>query len=63
MFNNHRNWGAIRKAWRGCAIAKNKCEYDNMQYYAAVVQKLQRELGLRVSLFSYRCMIPFQLYI
>ena len=51
MFDNSR-WSALRKAWRGYAIAKNKCEYDNMQYYAHVIQGLQSALGLPVSSFS-----------
>ena len=49
MFNSYKAWGALRKAWRGYAIAKNKHEYDNMEYYAAVIQKLRRELGLGIS--------------
>ena len=28
----------LHKAWKGYAIAKNKCEYDRMEYYAAVIQ-------------------------
>jgi hypothetical protein len=52
MFNNQRTWGALRKAWRGYAIAKNKCEYDNMQYYEPVIHKLKRQLGLQTSSFS-----------
>ena len=51
MSNNQKTWGALHKAWRGYAIAKNKYEYDNMKYYAAVIQKLQHELGLPVSSF------------
>ena len=50
MFDNSR-WSALRKAWRGYAIAKNKYEYDSMEYYASIIQKLQRELGLKVSSF------------
>ena len=44
-------WGAIHKAWKGYIIAKNKDEVDRLYYYAEVIQKLQRELGLSVSLF------------
>jgi len=51
MFNNHRTWGALCKAWRGYVIAKNKYEYDKMEYYASVIQKQQNELGLKASLF------------
>ena len=49
MFNSYKAWGALRKAWRGYAIAKNKHEYDNMEYYAAVIKRLRRELGLGIS--------------
>jgi hypothetical protein len=51
MVNNHRTWGALHKAWRGYSIAKNKYEYDSIEYYATVIQKLQHELGLPVSSF------------
>lgn len=44
-------WGALHKAWKGYVIAKNKIEYDRMEYYANVIQKLQKELGLRISSF------------
>jgi hypothetical protein len=44
-------WGALHKAWKGYVIAKNKYEYDRMDYYANVIQKLQKELGLTVSSF------------
>ena len=43
--------GALHKAWKGYVIAKNKHEYDRMEYYASVIQKLQNELGLPVSSF------------
>jgi hypothetical protein len=51
MFNNQKRLGALRKAWRGYSIVKNKHELDNMEYYASIIQKLQRELGLKVSSF------------
>ena len=51
MFNNQKEWGTLRKAWRGYSIVKNKHELDNMEYYASIIQKLQRELGLKVSSF------------
>jgi hypothetical protein len=44
-------WGALHKAWKGYVIAKNKDELDRLGYYAAVIQKLQKELGLKVSSF------------
>jgi hypothetical protein len=51
IFYDSQTWGALRKAWKGYVIAKNKHEYDRMEYYACVIQKLQNELGLRVSSF------------
>lgn len=51
MFDNQTR-GALSKAWKGYVIAKNKYEYDKIEYYAYRNQKLQRELGLKASLFS-----------
>ena len=51
FFYDSQTWGALHKAWKGYVIAKNKHEYDRMEYYASVIQKLQSELGLRVSSF------------
>lgn len=44
-------WGALHKAWLGYIIGKNKFELDRMEYYANVIQKLQKELGLQISSF------------
>jgi hypothetical protein len=44
-------WGALHKAWLGYVIAKNKAEYDQQIHYASVIQKLQKELNLEVSIF------------
>jgi hypothetical protein len=51
FYYENQTWGALHKAWKGYIIAKNKQEYDRREYYAAVIQKLQSELGLRVSSF------------
>ena len=51
FFYDSQTWGALHKAWKGYVIAKNKHEYDRMEYYASIIQKLQSELGLRVSSF------------
>jgi hypothetical protein len=48
MFDN-RTLGALPKAWKGYIIAKNNYEYDKIEYYASVIQKLQNELGLTVT--------------
>jgi hypothetical protein len=44
-------WGALHKAWLGYVIAKNKDEYDKQIHYASIIQKLQKELNLKVSCF------------
>lgn len=51
FFYGNQTWGALHKAWKGYIIAKNKHEYSRLEHYAAVIQKLQNELGLRVSSF------------
>ena len=47
----NQTWGALHKAWKGYVIAKNKDELSRMKYYALVIQKLERELGIKVSSF------------
>ena len=47
----NQSWGALHKAWKGYVIAKNKDELNRMKYYAIVIQKLERELGIKVSSF------------
>ena len=44
---------ALSKAWLGYTIAKNKGEDDRMVYYAKVIQKLRKELGLPPANFSH----------
>ena len=51
-------WGALHKAWKGYIIAKNKCEFDRQYHYAEVIQKLQKELGLSISLFPDLGLVP-----
>jgi hypothetical protein len=43
-------WGALHKAWLGYVIAK-KGEHDKQIHYASIIQKLQKELNLEVSIF------------
>jgi hypothetical protein len=47
----NQTWGALHKAWKGYVIAKNKDELNRMKYYAIVIQKLEHELGIKVSSF------------
>lgn len=51
FYYENETWGGLIKAWKGYIIAKNKKEYDRLEYYAAVIQKLQNELALPVSSF------------
>jgi hypothetical protein len=48
----------LYKAWKGYIIAKNKCEFDRRYHYAEVIQKLQKELGLPISLFLDLGLVP-----
>lgn len=45
-------WGALKKAWIGFNISKHNDEFDRLEHYAKVIQKLQRELGGNVTDFS-----------
>jgi hypothetical protein len=47
----NQTWGALHKASKGYVIAKKNDEHDRMKYYAIVIQKLERELGVKVSSF------------
>ena len=42
-----------KEGWLGYTIAKNKGEDDRMVYYAEVIQKLRKELGLPPANFSH----------
>jgi hypothetical protein len=46
-------WKGLKKAWLGYTIAKNKGEDDKLVYYASVIQKLRKELGLMVANFPH----------
>jgi hypothetical protein len=51
LYYENQTWGALHKAWKGYVIAKNKDEFERLEYYAGVIQKLQKELGLEISSF------------
>ena len=51
-FFENQVWGALHKAWKGYVIAKNKDEYEKMEHYARIIQKLQHDLGLPISSFD-----------
>jgi hypothetical protein len=46
-------WKGLSKAWLGYTIAKDKEEDDKLIYYASVIQKLRKELGLPPENFSH----------
>jgi hypothetical protein len=58
LYFENQTWGALHKAWKGFIIGKNKDEVDRMAYYAGVIQKLQRELGLQISIFPELKLVP-----
>jgi len=51
LYFENQTWGALHKAWKGYIIGKSKFELDRMEYYASVIRKLQKELGLEISSF------------
>jgi hypothetical protein len=54
--------GALHQAWKGYVIAKNKDEHNRMKYYAIVIQKLERELGIKVSSFPEFGLLALQFF-
>jgi hypothetical protein len=58
----NQTWGALHKAWKGYVIAKNKDELSRMKYYAIVIQKLERELGIKVSSFPELNLMALQFF-
>jgi hypothetical protein len=52
-FTVDQTFNGLKKAWRGYTIAKNKGEEDRLVYYASVIQKLQKELGLTSGLATF----------
>ncbi len=58
----NQTWGALHKAWKGYVIAKNKDELSRMKYYAIVIQKLERELGIKVSSFPELDLLALQFF-
>lgn len=51
-YHVNQTWGGLHKAWVGYWISIDKLEPDKEIYYAKVIQKLQKELGLEVSEFE-----------
>jgi hypothetical protein len=51
LFTENKTYGALGKAWMAYVISKDRLELPQMEYYARVIQKLQRELGLPIASF------------
>jgi hypothetical protein len=49
----NQTWKGLSKAWLGYTIAKDKEEDDKLVYYASVIQKLRKELGLPPASFPH----------
>ena len=43
--------GALKRAWKGYTIAKNKGEIIRKEYYMCLINKLQKELGIEITKF------------
>jgi hypothetical protein len=52
-FTVDQTFNGLKKAWRGYTIAKNKGERDRLEYYASVIQKLQKEIGFTSGLATF----------
>jgi isopentenyldiphosphate isomerase len=60
LYTENKTWGALHKAWKGYIIGKNLCQTERTRYYAKVIQKLQYELGLKISAFDDLNIYPAQ---
>ncbi len=52
LYYTNQTFGALNKCWLGFTIAKNKHEYDKIEMYALRIQKLEKELGRKITDFS-----------
>jgi hypothetical protein len=50
-YTDGQTYDALEKAWIGYQASKREGIMKRMVYYAAVIQKLQKELGLPISNF------------
>lgn len=53
MYSEDQTWGALEKAWFAYWLNDTMCITDRARYYAAVIQKLQNELGLPIKRFPH----------
>jgi hypothetical protein len=50
-FSVDQTWGGLIKAWVALTISDKEGDIERKKYYAAVIQKLQNELGLTITSF------------
>jgi hypothetical protein len=46
-FYEDQTWGALGKAWLGYIISCKHDDWERRKYYAAVIQKLEGEMGIK----------------
>jgi hypothetical protein len=62
-FTTDQTYGALCKAWVAYIISDKKDDLERKQYYAAVIQKLQHELGMTVRSFPELNLMALDFYI
>jgi hypothetical protein len=62
-FTRDQTWGGLCKAWAAYIISDKKDDLDRKQYYAAVIQKLQHELGMTVRSFPELNLMAMDFYL
>lgn len=50
-FTIGQSWHGLKKAWIAYRLSKEEEDTDLMKLYASVIQKIQRQLGIKVSEF------------
>lgn len=58
-YTDGQTYDALEKAWKGYQASKREGIMKRMIYYAAVIQKLQKELDLPISDFPHLAMSAF----
>jgi hypothetical protein len=62
-FTADQTFGALSKAWVAYIISDKQDDLERKQYYAAVIQKLQHELGMTVRSFPELNLMALDFYI
>ena len=50
-FTIGQSWHGLKRAWKAYRLSKQENDIDLMQLYASIIQKIQRELSIKVSDF------------